>query len=78
MVVRMAYFPDHLAVPVRFQDHASLEGKAAEKALQQGAALCEIAGQAWRVRPPQVSVGRFGEGDWHMPWLRSRPGRRRR
>src|SRR4029077_20211412 len=57
MVVRMAYFPEHLAVPVRFQDHASLEGKAAEKALlgrapvvEEGSALGEIAGQAWRVR----------------------------
>src|SRR5580704_3038169 len=57
MVIRMAYFPEHLAVPVRFQDHASFERKAAEKAVlrrapvvEQCPALGEIAGQAWGVR----------------------------
>ena len=33
MVVRMVYFPEHLAVPVRFQHDATFERKAAEKAV---------------------------------------------
>jgi hypothetical protein len=33
MMVRMAHFPQHLAVPVRFQHHAALKGKPAEKIL---------------------------------------------
>jgi len=56
MMVGMAYFPEHLTIPVRFQDHAAFEGKATEKALfwstpvvKQRPALCEIAGQAGRV-----------------------------
>src|SRR5262245_4622442 len=57
MVVRMAHFPQDLAVPVRLQDHATFERKATEKALlrrapvvEECSPLGEIAGQAWRVR----------------------------
>jgi hypothetical protein len=53
----MAYFPEHLAVPVRFQDHAAFEWKATEKivlrrasVVKQCPAFREIAGQAGRVR----------------------------
>src|SRR5215467_6339248 len=57
MMVRMPYFPQHLAVPVGFQDNAAFERKAAQKALlgrapvvEERPALGEIAGQAGRVR----------------------------
>src|SRR5947209_11850147 len=33
MVIPMAYLPQHLAVPIRFQDHAAFERKTTEKAL---------------------------------------------
>jgi hypothetical protein len=33
MMVRMAYLPEHLAIPVRFQNHATFEREATEKAL---------------------------------------------
>ena len=52
MVIRMAYFPQHLAIPVRLQDHAPFEREATEKALlgrapviEQRAPFGEIAGQ---------------------------------
>src|SRR5690242_12360539 len=55
MVVWMAYFPEHLAVPVHFHDHATLERKAAEKALlwstpgvEECSAAGAVAGHAWR------------------------------
>jgi hypothetical protein len=32
-MVRMAYFPEHLAVPVHLQDHATFERIATEKTL---------------------------------------------
>src|SRR5215472_17156177 len=56
VMVGVAYFPEDLAVPVRFQDHAAFERKATEKILvgsapvvKQSAALGEIAGQARRI-----------------------------
>src|SRR5215831_14226013 len=56
MMVGMAYFPEHLTIPVHFQDHAAFEGKATEKALfwstpvvKQRPALCEIARQGGRI-----------------------------
>src|SRR5262249_37347500 len=60
MMIRMAHLPEHLAIPVRLQNHAAFEREATEKALFRGApvvkqrsALCEIAGQAGRVRQVQ-------------------------
>src|SRR5215472_11477799 len=57
MMVRVTYFPQHFAIPVGFQDDAAFEREAAQKALlrrapvvKQCPAVCEIAGQAWRVR----------------------------
>ena len=57
MMVRVAYFPQHFAIPVGFQDDAAFEREAAQKALlrrapvvKQCPAFCEIAGQAGRVR----------------------------
>jgi hypothetical protein len=56
MVVRVAYFPQDLAVPVCFQDDSAFERKATEKALLRCAAVVEerpavgeVAGQARRV-----------------------------
>src|SRR5262245_58514039 len=57
MVIRMAHFPQHLAVPVRFENHPAFEREATEKALprrapviEERAPLGEIARQTWRVR----------------------------
>src|SRR5262245_29114194 len=57
MVVWMTDFPQYLAVPVGFQDHASLEWKAAQEILLRGTpvveqrpTLCEKARHAWRIR----------------------------
>ena len=57
MMVRVAYFPQHFAIPVGFQDDAAFEREAAEEALlrrapvvEQRPTLGEIAGQARRVR----------------------------
>jgi len=33
MMVRVAYFPQHFAIPVGFQDDAAFEREAAQKAL---------------------------------------------
>src|SRR5215510_2038676 len=56
MMIRMAHFPQHLAVPVRFENHTAFEREATEKALlrrapvvEERAPLGEIAGQARRV-----------------------------
>jgi hypothetical protein len=56
VMIWMPHFPQHVAVPVGFQNHAALEGKAAEKILLRAAAVekerpafGQVAGQAWRV-----------------------------
>src|SRR5262249_49365728 len=41
MVVSMAKFPEHLAVPVRFEDHPPLERESTEEALLRGAPVVE-------------------------------------
>src|SRR5438132_8414465 len=60
MVVRMADLPEHLAVPVRFQDHPALERKAIQKALLRRAPVVEE-------RPPLRETA--GQPRWvrHVP-----------
>ena len=57
MVIGVAHFPEHVAVPVGLQHHAALEWKTAEKILlgtasvkKEGSALGDVAGQPGRVR----------------------------
>src|SRR5215470_13422470 len=56
MVVWMADFPEYLSVPVSFEDHATLEWKAAQEVLLRGtpvveqcSSLGEIPRHAWRI-----------------------------
>jgi hypothetical protein len=57
VMIRMADFPEHLPVPVRFQHHAALERKAAEKIVlgaasveEERPALGKVTRQVGRVR----------------------------
>jgi hypothetical protein len=62
MAIRMAHFPEHPAVPIRFQDHAAFERNTTEEAflqspsvIEQRTALGETAGSAgWVGHIPAV------------------------